>query len=564
VLLVVTGAGLSPADVAASVDLAESSLEDQSCEVLGVIANRVAPTDVEAVRAALLARQQVGEITEVVPHEPLLVTPTVGQILDACSATMVSGTREHLDDDVREFIVAAMTLPRVLDALPPAGLIIAPGDRSEILVGVLMAHRAQTFPRLSGILLSGGARPEPVVQRLVDGLDSDLPIAVTPLNTFKAANAAATTRGSLLDRTPRKIERALAVFNGHVSGDHLLDRLDLARSEAVTPIMFEHDLVERARARRARIVLPEGTEPRVVTAAAQVLHREIADLVLLGDPGQIRSVADKHGVSVEGAQLLDPHDEDLRARLAAEYVRQRAHKGVTPEIARETVLDVSYAGTLMVALGLADGMVSGAVHTTAHTIRPAFEVIRAVPGLSVVSRVFFMCLADRVLVYGDCAVNPDPTAEQLADIAVSSARTAAAFGVEPRVAMLSYSTGTSGMGADVEKVRTATELARQKAPDLQIEGPIQYDAAIDAGVASTKLPDSVVAGRATVFVFQDLNTGNNTYKAVQRSADAVAVGPVLQGLRRPVNDLSRGATVRDIVTTIAITAVQAGLPEPAP
>jgi phosphate acetyltransferase len=348
----------------------------------------------------------------------------------------------------------------------------------------------------------------------------------------------------------------LDLFSRHVDGPALLDRLELTRSRAVTPLMFEQDVIEQARAARTRIVLPEGTEPRVLCAAAQVLRHGIAELILLGAPGDVAKAAALAGVDITTATILDPHAEGLRQDLAAAYVAARAHKGVTMELALDVVVDVSYAGALMVALGMADGMVSGAVHTTAHTIRPAFEVIGRSPGVTAVSSIFFMCLADRVLAYGDCAVIPDPDPEQLADIAITSAATASAFGIEPRVAMLSYSTGDSGHGAGVEKVRAATYLVRQRAPDLQVEGPIQYDAAVDLGVASIKLPDSAVAGRATVFIFPDLNTGNNTYKAVQRTAGALAVGPVLQGLRRPVNDLSRGATVADIVTTIAITAVQ--------
>jgi phosphate acetyltransferase len=297
-------------------------------------------------------------------------------------------------------------------------------------------------------------------------------------------------------------------------------------------------------------VLPEGEEERVLRAADLLLRRGVADLTLLGDPIRISALAAGIGVDVSAATLLDPKTSDLADRFAEEYYQRRKHRGLERADALLRVRDESYFGTLMVELGLADGMVSGAVHTTAHTIRPALEVVRTVPGVSVVSSVFFMCLENQVLVYGDCAVNPDPTAEQLADIAVSSAATAAAFGIEPRVAMLSYSTGSSGAGSDVEKVSAATALVRERAPELLVEGPIQYDAAIDASVARTKLPDSPVAGRATVFVFPDLNTGNNTYKAVQRSAGAVAIGPVLQGLRKPVNDLSRGATVRDIVNTV--------------
>src|SRR5690606_18001718 len=302
---------------------------------------------------------------------------------------------------------------------------------------------------------------------------------------------------------------------------------------------------------------PEGGDDRILRAASTLLARDVADLTILGDEAAIRARGSELGLDLSGASVVSPTDPELRDRFATTYAELRAHKGMTVDRAREIVVDVSYFGTLMVHLGLADGMVSGAQHTTAHTIKPAFEIIKTVEGVSIVSSVFFMCLEDRVLVYGDCAVNPDPTAEHLADIAISSAATAAQFGVSPRVAMLSYSTGESGSGADVDKVRTATELVRERAPELVVEGPIQYDAAVDASVAATKMPDSEVAGRATVLVFPDLNTGNNTYKAVQRSAGAVAVGPVLQGLRRPVNDLSRGALVQDIVNTVAITAIQA-------
>jgi len=552
VLLVVSGTKRAPADVQAGADIARQDLAAKSCQILGVVANRVASKDVETVRRLIAP---YGGCC-VIPELPVLSAPTVGQLVEACDAELVLGTGERLDVEAEGFVVAAMTLPRVLEYLTDSSVVILPGDRADLLVGVLTAHRSQTFPRLSGVLLTGGLPPEPNVLLLLDGLNTQLPMALTSLNTFEAATVAVTTSGALTDGSERKVQAALDLFTRCVDTTRLLDRLDLARSVAVTPLMFESDLVERARNDRRRIVLPEGTEPRVLTAASQALDRNIADITLLGDPDEVTRVAARAGADVGGARIVDPREPELRNRLAAEYHRLRAHKGVTEDAALDVVTDVSYAGTLMVGLGLADGMVSGAVHTTAHTIRPAFETLRTGPGVSVVSSVFFMCLADRVLVYGDCAVNPDPTAEQLADIAVSSARTAAAFGVEPRVAMLSYSTGESGRGIDVDKVRQATCLVREREPGLQIEGPIQYDAAIDAGVASTKLPESTVAGRATVFIFPDLNTGNNTYKAVQRSAGAVAVGPVLQGLKRPVNDLSRGATVPDIVTTIAITAVQ--------
>jgi phosphate acetyltransferase len=329
--------------------------------------------------------------------------------------------------------------------------------------------------------------------------------------------------------------------------------------------MFEYQLMQRARADRQRIVLPESEDDRILEAAAILIRRGVSNLILLGDETKVRARASALGLDLDEAAIVSPLKSELVEQFAAAYAQARAHKGMTVDRAREVVTDVSYFGTMMVHLGMADGMVSGAVNTTAHTIRPALEFVKTKPGVGTVSSVFLMCLADRVLVYGDCAVIPEPTTEQLADIAISSAETAQQFGIEPRVAMLSYSTGTSGSGADVEKVRAATELVSARAPDLLLEGPIQYDAAIDPEVARTKLPSSAVAGRATVFIFPDLNTGNNTYKAVQRSAHAIAIGPVLQGLRKPVNDLSRGALVSDIVNTVAITAVQAqAMKQPTP
>jgi phosphate acetyltransferase len=568
VLLVVSGRDRTPDEVGDAIAFAERSLSEQHCEVLGVVVNRAEPAQVDAVVAAA-PRPAAAPLIGVVPEEPLLSAPTMGQLLRATSARLIQGADERLDREVLSVTVCAMTLPRVLENLSPDVLVITPGDRADVIVGAVLAHRSQTFPPLAGLLLSGGIDPDPPVQRLIEGLALRLPIAVTPLNTYEAASVTSTTHGALTDvaharaGTNRKLDAALELFAGHVAVDDLLDRLDLHRSDVVTPMMFANDLAERARSQRRRIVLPEGTEPRVLRAAGQVMEDGIADIVLLGDPDAVRAAATAARVDIGAARIIDPHEETLRSRLATEYARVRAHKGVLYEAAYDAVVDESYCGTLMVALGMADGMVSGAVNTTVHTIRPALEVIGTVPGVSVVSSVFFMCLADRVLVYGDCAINPSPDAVQLADIAISSSRTAAAFGVEPRVAMLSYSTGASGRGSAVDTVREAVRLVRERAPRLQVEGPIQYDAAVDAGVAATKLPTSEVAGRATVFIFPDLNTGNNTYKAVQRSSGAVAVGPVLQGLGKPVNDLSRGATVADIVTTIAVTAVQAAQTAPA-
>ncbi|PJJ58208.1 phosphate acetyltransferase [Mumia flava] len=557
VLLVLNGAGRTRADLRALSELALTELDAHHAELFAVILNRVTEPDLVGAAPTVTTLVDADVLVAAIPDEPLLSAPTVADLMTACDGRLVMGDAALLGREVNGFTVAAMTLPNVLDRVVEGGVVVTPGDRSEVVLGVVVAHVSTAFPQISGVILNGGLGLPHQVESLLRGIGSTVPIIATDLDSYATARALTDQRGRLTRDSPRKVATALALFTEHVDGDALMDRLEVARTEVVTPLMFEHQLLDRATSDRRHIVLPEGEEDRILQAADSLLRRGVADLTLLGDPITISARAANLGVDVSAATLIDPATSDHREHFAQEYARRRAHRGVELAEAREIVTDVSYFGTLMVELGFADGMVSGSVHTTAHTIRPALELVRTAPGVSVVSSVFFMCLQNQVLVYGDCAVVVDPDAQQLADIAISSARTAAAFGVEPRVAMLSYSTGASGSGSDVEKVLNATGLAQERAPDLMVEGPIQYDAAIDEAVARTKLPDSEVAGRATVFVFPDLNTGNNTYKAVQRSADAVAVGPVLQGLRKPVNDLSRGATVRDIVNTVAITAIQA-------
>jgi phosphate acetyltransferase len=554
VMFVVTAFERSPQEVRFAVDLAEDVLESNHAVLARVIVNRAAPSEMDAVRAAVAGLEAP---VDVVPDEPLLLAPSVRRLGERIDADLLAGDPDLLAREAQDVVVAAMTLPNVLDHLSEGSVVITPGDRTDIVLAMLAAHRSETFPSLSGLILSGGLRPDDTVWRLIEGGNSRLPVLSTTLDTFETAAGLADARGGIHADSHRKIERALELVDESMDVEAMLDSLSVANVGAVTPLMFTHELVERARSDRRRVVLPEGAEPRVLRAAAITLRRGLADLTLLGNENEIRSAATDLGLDISGVSVIDPATTDLRDSFAEEYHQLRQHKGVNLDMALDVVSDVSYFGTLMVHRGLADGMVSGAVHTTAHTIRPSFEIIKTKPDTSIVSSVFFMLLADRVLVYGDCAVNPNPNAEQLADIAISSADTSAQFGVEPRIAMLSYSTGASGSGEDVERVRTATAMVREKRPDLSVEGPIQYDAAVDAGVAQTKLPDSTVAGRATVFIFPDLNTGNNTYKAVQRSAGALAIGPVLQGLNKPVNDLSRGALVDDIVNTVAITAVQA-------
>ncbi|MGW0929260.1 phosphate acetyltransferase [Streptomyces sp. NPDC002644] len=557
VIGVVGGRGHPAEAVAAEVRNASRAYRDLGCDVLAMIANRVTPEDRDAVAALLDAR--LGLPGYVIPDEPALAAPTVGQIVQTLDAEVLLGDAAGLARDALGFVFGGATLPNLLKALTPGCLIIAPGDRADLVMGALAAHSAGS-PPIAGVLLTLGMHPDPDLMALAARLAPGTPVLSVRENSFPTAARLFTLEGKLNAATPRKAETALGLFERHVDIGRLRSLVSAPSSGRVTPMMFEHNLIERARADKRRVVLPEGTEERVLRAAEVLLRRGVCELTLLGPAEQIRRKAADLGLDITDAELVDPETSELRESFARRYAGLRAHKGVDVDLARDVVADVNYFGTLMVLDGFADGMVSGSVHSTAATIRPAFEVIKTRPDADLVSSVFFMCLADRVLVYGDCAVNPDPDARQLADIALQSAETAAHFGVEPRIAMLSYSTGASGSGVDVEKVRRATEILRERRPDLPVEGPIQYDAAVEPTVAATKLPGSPVAGQATVLIFPDLNTGNNTYKAVQRSAGAIAVGPVLQGLRKPVNDLSRGALVQDIVNTVAITAVQAQQP----
>ncbi|MFE7209235.1 phosphate acetyltransferase [Streptomyces sp. NPDC057611] len=556
VLPVVGGRRQSAESVLAETRNAYRAYDGLGCDVLAMVTNRVAREDRDEIAERLAGRLPVP--CWVVPDEPALSAPTVAQITQALDGRVLLGDDSGLARDALDFVFGGAMLPNLLKALTPGCLVVTPGDRADLVIGSLAAHSAGT-PPIAGVLLTLNEAPRQEILTLAGRLAPGTPVVSVSGNSFPTAERLFSLEGKLNAATPRKAETALGLFERYVDTADLSKRVSAPSSDRVTPMMFEHQLLEQARGDRRRVVLPEGTEERVLHAAEVLLRRGVCDLTLLGPVEGIRKKAADLGIDLGDAQLIDPATSELRDAFAEQYALLRAHKGVTVELAYDVVSDVNYFGTLMVQEGLADGMVSGSVHSTAATIRPAFEIIKTRRDASIVSSVFFMCLADKVLVYGDCAVNPVPDAEQLADIAIQSAATAARFGVEPRIAMLSYSTGDSGSGADVDKVREATELVRLRRPDLMIEGPIQYDAAVEPSVAATKLPGSEVAGQATVLIFPDLNTGNNTYKAVQRSAGAIAVGPVLQGLRKPINDLSRGALVQDIVTTVAITAIQAQL-----
>ncbi len=543
------------------IELALDSLHDKGCRPIATIVNRTDPENREAIDEGIRrGRWAKDQLVYTIPEEETLGKPTVGEIAEGLGAEVLYG-EEQLNRHVYGFTVAAMQLQNFLSRIGRGSLIITPGDRADIIVACLSVVSSSSMENISGILLTGGLKPDAAIWNLIRGFPQMMPILSVGHNTFPAAAMVDKIHAAISPDDERKITRTLALFEKNVNFEELARKVVTTRTKIVTPKMFEFKIIQAAKSKRQHIVLPEGEEERILRAAEILLRREVADITLLGKEQLIRDRISRLGLRLNRVSIVDPTKGEALEDYAVTYYELRKHKGITMDNARDVMSDATYFGTMMIYKGHADGMVSGSVHSTAATVRPAFEIIKTRPGFSVVSSVFFMCLADKVLVYGDCAVNPNPNADQLAEIAISSAKTAQAFGIAPVVAMLSYSTGGSGKGADVDKVREATRIAREMAkdalPGLEIDGPIQYDAAVDPGVARTKLPDSGVAGKATVFVFPDLNTGNNTYKAVQRSAGAVAIGPVLQGLRYPVNDLSRGCLVPDIVNTAAITAIQA-------
>jgi phosphate acetyltransferase len=557
VILVVSGEGKSTAQVISSVLTLLRNFEAREVPVLLAVANRIAPNQVEDVRALLRAQLPAEVLLAVIPSDANLLHPTMREIQAGLGGKLLFG-ESGLGNQVDNYVIGAMQVPNFLNYLKENVLIVTPGDRGDIIVCALQANLSASYPRVAGIVLSTGSEPDEPVRRLLEGLPNVVPILVVPTGTFETTTRVGAIRSRISPDNPKKIQLAISTFERYVEVRALEEKLVSFQPEGLTPHMFQYRLLQWAKRQRRHIVLPEGNDDRILRAAALLLHQDIVDLTILGDPAQVAASIKRLGLNMpaEHLRIVDPVNSAQYADYVETFYELRKTKGVNQDMARDLLRDVSYFGSMMVYKGHADGMVSGAVHTTQHTIRPALQFIKTKPGVSVVSSVFFMCLPDRVAVFGDCAVNPNPTAEQLAEIAISSAESSRAFGIEPRVAMLSYSSGTSGAGADVEKVRQATELVRQLRPDLKVEGPIQYDAAVDPLVGRQKLPDSEVAGQASVLIFPDLNTGNNTYKAVQRETGALAIGPVLQGLNKPVNDLSRGCTVDDVFNTVVITAIQ--------
>ena len=539
--------------------LAIDNLKEKGVDTMGVIVNKAKQHDKENILAALKNEIIMPDgLFYVLPDDPTLANPTMNDVRKWLNAEVLYGKSE-LGKRIDGYVIAAMRTENFLNYLKDDNLVVTASDRSDIILSSLASRLSSAYPNVSGILLTGGQTPPQSIKRLIEGWGGlPVPILLVQDSTFPTVSTLNELKGRIDPDNPQKIATALGVFEANVKTSELKEKLISRKSTKVTPQMFEYKLIRQAKKNKQHIVLPEGTGERILKAADILLRRDVCDITLLGREDEIGKKIATLGLELDGVNIINPERSPNFEQYVLDFYDMRKEKGATMDMACDFMADETYWGTMMIHRGVADGMVSGSINTTAHTIRPAFQIIKTMPGASIVSSVFLMCLKDRILVFGDCAVNPNPTASQLAEIAIVSADTARLFGIRPRVAMLSYSTGSSGKGAEVEKVMEATKIANEKRPDLLLEGPIQYDAAIDPGVAKTKLPESEVAGRATVFIFPDLNTGNNTYKAVQRaSSDSLAIGPILQGLNKPVNDLSRGCTVPDIVNTVAITAIQA-------
>jgi phosphate acetyltransferase len=556
--IIVKGEDKSVQDIVDTALSTTKGFTDEGVQVLTVIANKINIENDEAIRQQLVNALPKDIIVTSIPSNKDLGNPTMKEIFESVGGRILVG-ENLMSNQVDTSIVGAMQLRNCLTRLQKNTLIVTPGDRGDIIIGALVANISKSFEKIAGIILTGGLEPEPTILKLIEGLDTVVPIILVKTGTFKTVTRVANTQSRITPESKGKIAIAISMFDKYVDVKALERKIISFRTPNITPRMFQYQIVKRAKEQKKHIVLPEGDDDRILQAADALLKQNIVDLTILGNPETIQVALKRLNLSLDltKVNIVNPATSERYPDYVNTLFELRKSKNISIEMARDLMLDVSYFGTMMVFKGEADGMVSGAAHTTQHTIRPALQFVKTKPGVSTVSSVFFMCLPKRVSVFGDCAVNPNPTSEQLADIAISSADTSKMFGIEPKVAMLSYSSGSSGEGEDVDKVRKATELVKQRRPDLKVEGPIQYDAAVDPTVGKKKMPNSEVAGQASVLIFPDLNTGNNTYKAVQRETGALAIGPMLQGLNKPVNDLSRGCTVDDIFNTVVITAIQA-------
>ena len=558
VTIVGSGENKSIEELIDTLNLTYSTFRDKDVEVLAIIANKVNTDDKDLINIKLKNTFPDSILKFEIPVVKGLDSPTFKEIIEELDGKLLFGEK-NINNQVDSFSVGAMQLRNYLQHITEKGLVITPGDRADIILGALQANLSVNYPSISGIVLTGGIIPEDTIMKLIEGLSDIVPIASVEEGTYLIANRIGAIKSKIYADNIKKIETSIQAFQKYVNLDELSEKLVTFEVDGITPRMFQYNLLKQARKERKHIVLPEGNDDRVLIAISRLQEMDVVDLTVIGSRKEIEKRAAELKINIDYSKLniVLPNESADYENYSETYYELRKEKNVTLAMAQDLMEDVSYYGTMMVYKGHADGMVSGAAHTTQHTILPALQFVKTRPECKIVSSIFFMCLENRVSIFGDCAINPNPTAEQLAEIAISSADSSIAFGIEPKIAMLSYSSGTSGKGDDVDKVRNATEIVRQKRPDLKIEGPIQYDAAVDMTVGKSKLPNSEVAGQASVLIFPDLNTGNNTYKAVQRETGALAIGPMLQGLNKPVNDLSRGCTIDDIINTVIITAIQA-------
>ena len=557
-IIIGQGNGRALDEIFNPVQMAIEAFQEQDTKILGVIINRVKPERVDEIQKALKKLPDHIGFLAVIPANDILSSPTLREVAEQLNAGILFGEK-NLDNLATGFQSVAMMLNNYLKVMKEGSVAITPADRIDIVMGALMANRSKNLPHISGMILTGGAKPAKTVMKMLAGLPDIFPVLTVDTYTFQTSVNAGNVVSTITSGSERKINLALALFEKHIDLEEFSKQVQVDQPVVMTPKMFIYNLQKIASRDSKRIVLPEGSDDRVLKAIEILQKKDIVDMVVLGNPEEIKARTGTLGLDIDFSKtpIINPVTSKKLPAYAKTLHELRQAKGMSLEMATDLMHDVSYFGTMMVYKGEADGMVSGAAHTTQHTIRPALQFIKTKPGFKVVSSVFFMCLDDRVVAYGDCAVNPNPTAAELAEIAIASAHTSEQFGIPAKVAMLSYSSGDSGKGEEVEKVRQATRIVKELKPDIKIEGPIQYDAAVDMAVGKKKLPGSEVAGQASVLIFPDLNTGNNTYKAVQRETGAIAIGPVLQGLNKPVNDLSRGCLVEDIVNTVIITAIQA-------
>ncbi len=558
-LILGNGHQKSVEEISLSLKIVADAYREKHCQILGLIINKVSPDNLDYLEYYLQETySKKNYLFSVIPYEKKLDSPRMREVAEQLKAKVLYG-HNLLDNLVFNYLIAAMQMQHAITQLHDNDLVVTPSDRGDIIIGTLQAHQSTNYPNLAGILLTTECQLESSIGLLIAGLSDPLPILWVDTYTYPTASRLQTVYSSLKAGDVEKINWSIELFDKSVNLpilEHLIAQIEV---EGITPKMFTYNLIQKAKLNKRHIVLPEGKDTRILKAVAILKSQDIVDITLLGEKERIERTIQSHGIQldIKTLNIINPVNSTQLNDYIQTLYDLRKHKGMTLEIAKDMLIDVSYFGTMMVYKGDADGMVSGAIHTTGNTIRPALQIIKTKSDYKLVSSVFLMCLADKVLVYGDCAVNANPTAEQLAEIAIISAETAQTFGIFPRVALLSYSSGESGKGEDVQRVKQATIMAKKRRPDLLFEGPIQYDAAVDITVAAQKMPDSKVAGQASVFIFPDLNTGNNTYKAVQRETGAIAIGPILQGLKKPVNDLSRGCTVEDIINTVVITAIQA-------